>query len=74
MSSGSCEIETSETEAATKDTRVTNPVMVSDSVRYAKRDHDEMICASQVDEKEEADKVAVIVEANAVVHPGTVMI
>lgn len=48
--------------------------MVSDGVRYPESDHDEVIGASQVDEKEEADKVAVIVEANAVVHPGTVMI
>ena len=48
--------------------------MHSDSVRDAERDHDEMIGASQVDEKEEADKVAVIVEANAVVHPRTVVI
>ena len=48
--------------------------MVSDGVRYPESDHDEVIGASQVDEKEEADKVAVIVEANAVVHPRTVMI
>jgi hypothetical protein len=48
--------------------------MAPDSVRNAESDHDEMIGASQVDKKEEADKVAIVVEANAVVDPWTVMI
>jgi hypothetical protein len=33
-----------------------------------------MIGAGHVDEKEEADKVAVVVEANTVVHPWAMMI
>jgi len=33
-----------------------------------------MVGASQVDKKEEADKMAIVVEADAVVHPRTVVV
>lgn len=58
---------------STKDTRP-NPVMFSESVKDAASEHSDMICAGQVDKKEEADKMAVVIEANAVVHPWTVVV
>jgi hypothetical protein len=48
--------------------------MLSGSVKDASSEHGDMIGAGQVDKKEEADKVTVVVEANAVVHPWTVVI
>jgi len=51
-----------------------NPVLLSESVKDASSEHGNMIGASEVDKKEEADKMAIVIEADAVVHPWTVVV
>jgi hypothetical protein len=57
-----------------KCTGMTHPVVLSDGIKDATSDHGDMVGTRQVNEEKEADEVTVIVEANTVVHPWTVVV
>ena len=46
----------------------------SRAIQHSLCEHDEMICARDIDVEEEADEVSVIVVTDAVVHPRAVVV
>ena len=50
------------------------PVVFSETIKHATSNHGYMIDARYVHKEKEADKVAVVVEADAIIHPWTVMV
>jgi len=57
-----------------KCTGMPHPVVLSDGIKDATGDHDEMVGTRYVNKEKEADEVAVIIEADTVVHPWTVVV
>ena len=50
------------------------PIVLSHGIKDATSEHSDMIGTRYVDEEQEADKVRIVVESDAVVHPRTVMV